>query len=547
MHPALYKLTLLTFKASVRRLFRGARTVRGALLIVFTIGIFAMMIGPSLFVATLRNNPAGRIFSGLAEPYLPLLLLGVTLMFIFTTAGERALYFSPSEVDFLFPAPFHRRDILVFKLTKLLVGLILMSLIFSTSCLLYLNSWLSAFVGIFLALAFVQLLALATAFLGQIVSEHAYNSRRRLILLSIGVLLLAALAQMLWQTPLQSPAELARSLRGSWAGMVLLAPFEVFSHAILAKRWFPELVGWSAGALAIDLGLLALLFKLDADYIESAALISQKLYERIQQIKQGGGIALPASAKASRIRLGKFPWLGGAGPLAWRQVLIAMRTSKYALIISLGFGIMVAVMGFVSNRSRPGVDFVPIMGVGFMAYLTFLFSMQLPWAFRGDIVHMDFLKSLPVAPVAVAAGELTGGVVLLSAIQLVLLIGLLGAGGSPALVVTTMAFLIPFDLVMLALSNTLFLIYPIRVVQGTSADFQMIGRVMLLMLLQLLILIPALGIPAGLAALAYVLTGFHLLVFATVAWVLLVAEVPLWLFLLASMFVRFDPGTETPP
>ncbi len=38
------------------------------------------------------------------------------------------------------------------------------------------------------------------------------------------------------------------------------------------------------------------------------------------------------------------------------------------------------------------------MGIGFMAYLTFIFSMQLPWAFRGDIDHMDFLKSLPVAP-----------------------------------------------------------------------------------------------------------------------------------------------------
>lgn len=516
-------------------------------MIVFMIGIFAMGIGPSLFIATMRNNPAGQFFRGLAEPYLPLLLLGVTLLFIFTSAGERALYFSPSEVDFLFPAPFHRRDILVFKLTKLLVGLILMSLIFATSCLIYLNSWLAAFVGIFLALGFVQLLALATAFVGQIVSEHAYNSKRRLVLLSIGVLAFAALAQMLWQTPLQSPAELARSLRGSWAGMVLLAPFEVFSHAILATNWFPELVCWSAGALAIDLGLLALIFKLDADYIESAAHVSQKLYERIQQMKQGGGLALPVSAKASRMRLGRLPWLGGVGPLAWRQVLIAMRTSRYALIISLGIGIVIAVMAFVTNRSRPGGDFVSMMGVGFMAYLTFIFSMQLPWGFRGDIVHMDVLKSLPVAPLAVAAGELAGGVVLLAGIQLVLLIGLLGAGGNAALVVTVMAFLVPFDLVMLALSNTLFLIYPVRFAPGTSADFQMVGRMMLLMLLQFLVLIPAMGVPAGLAGLAYVLSGFQLPVFAAVAWVLLVAEVPLWLFLLASMFVRFDPGTETPP
>ena len=173
--------------------------------------------------------------------------------------------------------------------------------------------------------------------------------------------------------------------------------------------------------------------------------------------------------------------------------------------------------------------------------------MQLPWAFRGDIVHMDCLKSLPVTPFAMAIGELTGGLVLLAAIQVVILIGLLGAGGNPALILTVMAFFVPFDLLLLAMSNTLFLIYPVRLSQGTSADFQMVGRKMLFILMQFLILIPALGIPAGFAALAYVLSGFNLSVFAVTAWVLLAAEVPLWLFLLASMFVRFDPGTETPP
>jgi hypothetical protein len=114
------------------------------------------------------------------------------------------------------------------------------------------------------------------------------------------------------------------------------------------------------------------------------------------------------------------------------------------------------------------------------------------------------------------------------------------------LIVTVMAFLFPFDVLMLAVSNTLFLIYPVRFAQGTSADFQMVGRTMLVMVLQFLTLIPTLGIPAGLAGLAYVLTGFHLPVFAVVGWVLLMAEVPIWLFLLASTFNRFDPGTETP-
>ena len=38
-------------------------------------------------------------------------------------------------------------------------------------------------------------------------------------------------------------------------------------------------------------------------------------------------------------------------------------------------------------------------------------------------------------------------------IQLVLLIGLLGTGGNAGLLLTVMAFLIPFDLLLLAMSN----------------------------------------------------------------------------------------------
>ena len=187
------------------------------------------------------------------------------------------------------------------------------------------------------------------------------------------------------------------------------------------------------------------------------------------------------------------------------------------------------------------------MGVGFMAYLTFIFAMQLPWAFRGDIDHMDSLKTLPVAPLALAVGELAGGVVLLAAIQLVLLVGLLGAGGNPALILTAAAFLIPFDVLMLGVSNMLFLIYPVRLVPGTAADFQLMGRMMLLMLLQFLILIPSLGIPAALGGLAFWLSGFHLAGVrrsspGCCSW----PNCRSGCSCSRSAFERFDPSTETP-
>ena len=550
MNPALLKLIVLSLKSGFRRAFRGAKTVKGAFLILFTMGVVMMMVGPSVIAAvTMRGRPGVLQFSGWLEPYLPLMILGFCLLIIFGPASEMAISFTPAEVDFLFPAPFHRRELLVYKLIKLLVGGLFAALFFSMTALMYLNMWLAAFVGIFLTLAFTQLIALSVALAGQIVAEHAYTHTRRLILLGVGALVAAGLAQLLWQTPIQTIPELAWNFRRTWTGRALLAPFEVFSHAILAKAFFPDLVCWGSAAAAIDLGLLVLVLKLDADYLEGAAAVSQKLYERMQRARKGGGLALPTSKNAARLRVPKLPWLGGAGPLAWRQLLVAMRTSRLMIIMSLGIGCMLLVMALFmpgGNERSVSAVVIPSMGLGFLSYLTFLFGMQLPWAFRGDIDHMDSLKTLPVAPLALATGELAGGVLVLAVIQSVVLAALLAASSNLAVIVTAAAFLIPIDVMMLGVSNILFLIYPVRLAQSSAADFQLMGRMMLVMLLQFLILIPSLGIPAAFGGIVYWLSGFYWPAFAATSWLVLVAELPLVLTVLAWVFERYDPSTETP-
>jgi hypothetical protein len=96
---------------------------------------------------------------------------------------------------------------------------------------------------------------------------------------------------------------------------VILAPFEVFSRTILAAKFFPDLIGWGAAATAIDLALLVIVIKLDADYVEGSAAISQKLYERMKRARQGGGVAMATSKAEARLRIPNLPWLGGVGRL----------------------------------------------------------------------------------------------------------------------------------------------------------------------------------------------------------------------------------------
>ena len=51
---------------------------------------------------------------------------------------------------------------------------------------------------------------------------------------------------------------------------------------------------------------------------------------------------------------------------------------------------------------------------------------------------------------------------------------------------------------LFSLSNLLFLIYPVRLLVGTTFDFQTFGKMMLFFMLQMLLMIPLFGIPAAL-------------------------------------------------
>jgi hypothetical protein len=200
------------------------------------------------------------------------------------------LHFSQAEVEFLFPGPFHRRDLLLYKLWQRVVGWIVIALSLSLTPLgLVFRGWLSLFVGLTLTLAFVNLASLAAALLRLIIAESAHTRARKAVLIAVTILVAVALPRTVSGARVLYAADLAWSFRSTWPGRVMPAPFEVFSITMLAERWFPDLIGWAGAAAAIDLGLLILVLKLDADYLERSASISQWQYEIQQRARKSGG------------------------------------------------------------------------------------------------------------------------------------------------------------------------------------------------------------------------------------------------------------------
>jgi hypothetical protein len=363
------------------------------------------------------------------------------------------------------------------------------------------------------------------------------------------------------------PAALVQRFSASPAGRVLLAPFQPFARTFTADAVFPTLVGWAAAAAAVNGVLLALTLWLDANYLEAAAAASRRVYERLQRVRQGGpgaafglgggraaedagddGQPCPAGTSgraAWRFHVPRLPWLGGAGPLAWRQLTAVARRAGGLLLVTV-LPVVAFSVFFVAGGGRPGVDRQKLL-IPAVAGFTVLLLANLKFDFRGDLDQMPWLKSLPVRTWAVAAGQLAAPVLLLAACQL-LMLAAAGVAATPAARVrlaAAAALALPLDVFLVAVENLLFLLFPVRGA-ATPAELGAMGRQVVLFFVKGLTVILAGGAAAGLAALT--LAFSHSAVLAVVVAFCTLAALAAGLVPVVAMaYGRFDPSRDTPP
>ena len=126
----------------------------------------------------------------------------------------------------------------------------------------------------------------------------------------------------------------------------MLAPFRWFILAFTAERVWPDLAGWAALGLAVDAGLIGLVFALDASYLEAASAASARRFARIQRLGGGGGGVRSIGDPEDRpvpVPAAEPPRGGaGVGPNFWRQMTAALGDP----------GRLVGVLAMLSRRSR---------------------------------------------------------------------------------------------------------------------------------------------------------------------------------------------------
>jgi ABC-2 type transport system permease protein len=492
MHAALWKLYRLRIRGSFRAMAGKLKTVRGATLAVFTLLIFALMLGPNLAMA-FGHGPA-EMTRGSADSFreiIPVVMLAYAVLAIVTSLGERAIYFSPSDVDFLFPAPFSRRQLLLYKILGNVTAAIWFAVFIPLMMIMNIRSFPAAAVGAFLGYLMLSSLTMCVQLAAQIVSERAFTLARKLLL----GLVLAAAAVALVQAA-------GRGLDGSWketlagarhspAAEIILAPFVVFANIIAAEQFGPDTLGWAALGAILVVGVYAVAVRLDANYLETAARVSQKIQERRRRAATGSEFASSSKRALRSSRVPQLPWLGGAGPLVWRHMVQALRGGRGAIVLVMIATVAIAfgssVMGSVDHGKQQTV--LPHMIIVVSAYISFIYSAQSQLRLQGDYKRMDLLKSLPLRPLAVVCGETLVITAILTLIEwLVFAVTAVFAPGAGDELLAAGLFALPFNWILVSADNLLFLLYPSPQVATGSDGFLKMGRTMLVMLGKMLVL-----------------------------------------------------------
>ena len=388
---ALVTLTKLQFYGKLRRLLRTLKTPRKAIFLGAGLIWLGLMIVPNLLHQDKKFLPIETV-----QMVIPLGLCVAFFMGFLTSASEKTLVFTMSEVDFLFAGPFTRSELLGYKLFKTFWGILISTLFISIFTIRYTPNWFCSVVGIFLSLFFLHLTGMTVVLLKELIAERAYTRFRKIVLgVFIGLAAIGAL-HVVQMGANEGFVPFLKQFRSTIPGIVLSAPFNVFARVITADILFPDFVIWTVVAAVINLGLLFLVLRLDADYIETAATASQKFYERLQKAKRGETELKFGKRSAKGWVLPSFPWLGGIGPVCWQQVIYVSRISRRILVFLPV--VVIAVVPFstsMGHSSGTGSD-LGFCGNGVLRH-TFNLSMMVPFGFRVYIDRIDCLKVLPLS------------------------------------------------------------------------------------------------------------------------------------------------------
>ncbi len=550
MNRALLYLVVMQKKNAIFAFFRSLREPRRFFGTMIWVGflVFFLVSNPSAYTSAMDRSAA--------RDALPALFSILLLTSSINGLLHRGIAFQPADIDFLFPGPFERRELVMYRLANLYPFALISSLIFVLMLRRTVVDGRIAYVGLVLfSIILIHLqtmLGLAATWI-----EGRFFKKIRFALRGAGLVLAIALG-FAFVGSATGNSQISSYIRDAFskgAPRIAFYPAAKLAEAIVAPSFIAALPSLLVLVSFAAITLLVVL-SMQVNFIEASILTSQQgslLRARMWRGFVGGD---PSVEKAKSAKMPSLALFRGSGAIVWKNLVTASRSMRFIVYAVLAIGIYTAII-IARNRAPQfshGGPFGPGAGsedsiltdVLMLGALWPLFIQQyIAFDFRRDFDSLAELKQLPSRPFFIALAEVAVPWLLAISFQA---LGLAGVAFFEKLTIPTIALATmiypPVTLTMITITNWGFLMFPSRQAaasRGRAGGSNLSLVAIFNMFISLLALTPAMLVGAFMIRLDY---GAMRSVACASAAQFLVAFV--LVFLLGRTFARFDVTREMP-
>jgi hypothetical protein len=387
---------------------------------------------------------------------------------------ESPFEWSPAERDLLAAMPLLPRDLMAYQLASVTVTTLLKACLFALLLLPDLRCLPLGLLGLVAALLALELLRIAIDITAWGMSRRAFLAYRAVIIaaLVIGGLAVGAVIIREHAFGRINPGE---GLLDRLLTILLHLHDSIFSHVALPSRTLVDLIvadSITAANAGLAVAVFATLTALGTAIIGLYTMTIERVVRREKRgYKPSANPSRPTSefqtistsnAAPRRIRR-HIPRCGGAGPLLWRQLVGARRHWGSLLTAMIAPAVLACAPSFVIANNH--IAFLSTTAT--LAFYTFLLlPTALRFDFRRDLDRLAILKGLPIQPAAAAIGQTLAPVLIATVFQAVVLSAVTCARSLPPHgLAAAMLVMIPLNMLVFALDNLIYLLYPHRVQQ----------------------------------------------------------------------------------
>ena len=470
VHPAVFRLVVWQSRGRLRRMGQRFLLPRRLILSVLAFLLAVAWLGNAALTVWLREPATPQMLR-------VLLSFGFALYAIWHVSKvaffrpEEPLEWVPSERELLCTCPLRPRDLLGYKLASVAMTTLLKAGIFTLLLLPDLKNLPVAFTGILLAMLLLELLRLGVEMTAWGMSRRVFLAYRIAVvaaLMGFGCTVAVNVAQSglfgtgvtMDEGVMSRLGELLIELDASVVGWIN-RPFYPLVETIVAIGSLAMVAMWSVTSCVMVLLSGAAIFWLFPALSRRVAEREKETSRPVELPTEGGDYMATATCRA---RPTQQIWpLGGTGAVAWRQLMGARRHAGSLVTAMVVPAVLAVAPAFVV--ADPVVAFLSTSGA--LALYTFLLlPTALKFDFRRDLDRLPILKGLPIPAGAMVVGQIAAPVIISTLFQAVVLaFAAVVRSQAPLFYVGSVLVLVPMNVLVFALDNLIFLLYPYRMQQ----------------------------------------------------------------------------------